>query len=542
MAKFKLEDLPEGVRKGVKLIAEYGGSGDDYWGVYNQTLKQENFFYDLSNFIEQKKYKNILYAINEQFSWGLNLDDKTVSDDEKLIRRSLREFGFHEDDFFNPKFTKGDLVAYTDRSGQEKVYKVDYPFKDNGAYYYNLRDLESGTQVGGRLPQSEIKEPSVLQYMEHYKKQGMLEVHLFNKFCPIDKVTFEEKMELLDAIKGIDVESKNENIREIAHIVQGWRGKEAKELIDFTTHFNLVAMLAGSHEFENNPINLKLPSAETTVNEILDMEKLAKKQMEVIEKYRVVREDFLNIKKELKYQSNLNPADEKLKKTYEDSTFSVNYDNLDLEAIGDLYGTAHWNIKSNYPDLYKKIDDLYKKTIDFVQERDIYKLNRPDLNDLIKSAGMIRDLKRKDIVIFRGMSRNDDFEYHNVKDNFRDKIKSDGIELNIANNGFRRDIYQAPSDTHGGSNFGYCEGDLSLVVPKNKEDFEKRLDSSIKFYIEDEGIEKYTQEDIKNEMIAKLAINNGSIGLDDAKETVSLHQEEILASKIPSSSTTLKAN
>lgn len=528
MANIKLEDLPEGVRKGVKLIAKYGGSGDDYWGVYNQTLKQENFFYDLSNFIEQKKYKNILYAINEQFSWGLNLDDKTVSDDEKLIRRSLREFGFHEDDFFNPKFDKDELIAYTDRSGQEKVYKVDYAFKDNGAYYYNLRDLESGTQVGGRLPQSEIKEPSILQYMEYYKKQGTLDVHLFNKFCPVDKVTFEEKMELLDAIKGIDVESKNENIREIAHIAQGWRGKEAKELIDFTTHFNLVAMLADSHSFENNPINLKLPSDETTVNEILDMEKFAKKQMEVIEKYRIVREDILDIKKELKYQSNLNPENEKLKKTYEDSTFSVGYDSLDLNAVGKLYGTAHWYIKNDNPNLYKKIDDLYSKTIDFIQERDMYKLNRPDLNDLIKSAGMIRDLKRKDIVIFRGISRNADFEYHNVKDNLKDKIKSDAVELNIANNGFRREIYQAPCETHGGSNFSYCEGDLSLVVPKNKEDFEKRLDSSIKFYIEEEGIERYTQEDVKNEMIAKLVINNGSIGLDDAKDAISGLTKELV--------------
>jgi len=531
MAKIKLEDLPEGVRKGVKFIAEYSGSGDDYWGCYNQTLKQENFFYDLSNFIEQKKYKNILHAVNEQFSWGLNLNDSMVTDDEKLIRRNLREFGFHEDDFFNPKFDKGDLVTYVDRSGQEKVYKVDYPFKDSGAYYYNLRDLENGMQVGGRLPQSKINEPTILQYMEHYKKSGTLDVHLFHKFVPFDVVTFQEKMDLLDALKGIDVESKNPNIREVAHIVQGIYGKEAKEIIDFTTHFNTLAMLADSSSFENNPINLKLPSETTSVNEILKMEELAKKQMEIIEKYRVLREDILKVKKELKYQSNLNPDNEKMKKTYEDSTFDMSYDNLNLNAVGELFGTAHWYIKDSHPSLYKEIDELYKKSVDFVQERDMYKLNRPDLNELIKSGGLVQDLKRKDMVIFRGLGRNNEFDYHNIKDNFATTIKSDVVELNIANNGYRRELYQAPSENHGGSNLGYCEGDIALVIPKNKEDFEKRLDNSIKFYIEEEDIKNSTHEDIKNEMIGKMAIITNSIELDDAKNTVGLHQEEITPKK-----------
>jgi hypothetical protein len=515
MVNLELSKLPEEVQKSVKLLADYGGAGNDYYSVFNTNYKSSTFLYDLQNQIEQKRYKTILNTLKNEFSMGINLDDKQVSDDEKIIRRSLREFGFSENDFFNPKFDKNDLVSWADRSGQEKIYKVDSVFKDSGAYLYNLRDLNSGIQFGGRLSQDEIKEPSVLQYVQHYKDRGNLEVHLFNKFCPLDKVTLDEKLELLFALKGVDIESKNSSIRDLANVAQ-------KGYIDMTNHHNTLCMLADSSSFENNPISFKLKSDSVSAKEVLELEALAKKNMENIEKYRVITEDIKSIKSDLDYLTKNNPDDKKIKSLMDDSYFSDSYDGLNIESIGELYSSAHWTIKNTHPNLYAKIDSLYDKSIDFIQERDIYKLNRPDLSDLIKNAGMVRDLSRTDITMFRSLSRNEDFEHHSVYNSFDDNIETPSAELSIANNGYRRELFQTPTSSNGGCNFSYCEGDLSLIVPKNNYDFFEKLDNSINFYIEEEDIKRLTFDEIKSEMLEKLGITK-----DVSDELFTEHSKDV---------------
>ena len=169
MGNVKLEDLNESVRKSVRFLAEFGGLNDDYQAAYAAHYKNPNMLVDLQNYIENKNYKSLLALMKNEYPF-LDVEvGGVVGEDEKLIRISLRSVGFVEDDFFNPKFDKGNLVNWTSpRDNTTKLYKVDYPFKDGGAYFYNLRDLESGTQVGGRLKQDELSEPTAESFLNKY--------------------------------------------------------------------------------------------------------------------------------------------------------------------------------------------------------------------------------------------------------------------------------------------------------------------------------------------------------------------------------------
>ena len=501
MANIRLEDIAEGKRKAVQLIAEIGGFGDEYHAVSNTQYSSEMFLYDLNNLIDARRYKSIIRMLDNEYS-AMNFEKENfqISEDEKLLRRSLRSMGYSDDNFFNPKYDKGELVGWDGTGNREKVFKVASVFKDSGVYFYSLRNIETGIQHGGRLHENDLREPSVVEKILYYKKQDMLEVHLFNRLVPLDKVSKDDGLALIEALKGVDIEHDNEDIREIAYATQ-------KGFIDTRSHFNTLCMIAGSHELLNNPIEMKLKKDEIDVSEILELEKLAKQSIEVLDQYRKIYGDMKSLKKELNYSAGI--EDEKLESVMVDLSMAVDkgYDKLDSDEVGKSYGSAYWYVRPNNPEIYKKIESLYEKILDFTQERDIYKLNRPDLSDVIRDANMQLDLNTKDMVLFRG-SRNPNFDYQNMKVNFENSLKGiDSVELNLANNGFRREIYQSPTAKHGGSNFGYCEGDLTLCVPKNLQEFNTRLEHSVNFYCEDEGKSADETKKYLAEMKSKLGVD-----------------------------------
>lgn len=505
MANVKIENIPEETRSAVELIAHIGGFGDDYYSVQNTQFKDEMFLYNLNGAIENKRYKSVIGMLKNEYPFmNFEKENGVVSEDEKLLRRGLRAMGYNDDNFFNPKYDKGDLIVWNDpRDNKDHLYKIKTNFIDSGAYYYSLTNLDTGVETGGRLREDELREPTVLEKIQYYKKQGMLDVHLFNYNVPLDKVTKEDALALLEALKGIDIEHDKQDIREIAYVAQ-------KGFVDMNTHFNVLAMIADSSDFLNNPIPLKLPTDNVSIDEIKTLDALAKNNVENLDKYKTISSELSELKKELKYQIGLNPESTKALNEIKDSLHYMTdrYDTISSTSVGEIYGNAHWTIRNSHPEIYKKVESLYEKTLEFTQNRDIHKLNRPDLNELIKDANLQLDLSREDKVLFRG-SRDSDYDYGDIKVKMDSFLTDSAVaELNVANNGFRREFYQAPSKTHGGSNFGYCEGDLTLCVPKNKEDFQERLSQGIRFYVEDEFVDNIEErvQNIESEMFGKLGL------------------------------------
>jgi len=567
----ELKDVKEQIRSGVKLIAEIGGFSNDYYAVINGKYKNEMFLYDVSSYIENKKYKAIIESLKLEYPF-MNFEkrDGIISDDERLIRKTLRESGFVEDNFYNPKFDKDDLVQW-----KNTLYKIRYGFKDSGANLYSLTDLTTGGEVGGRLREDELSEPTGLQKILYYKGKGMLDVHLFNKMiamdgsfdvakCKIERTTYSvtqggvklfydgeeifsgeldakieltdagwvgksdeywvgvirdvyengntwnhidplknnyglrEKIIFLDALKGISVESKNQQIREVAQAAQ-------KGYIDSVSHFNVLAML--SHDTN---AGVKLPNAEVKTSDILEIEKLAIRKLK--------NDDFGNKLQgrldELKKESLVK---EKLSEQYIIKTDNVFKSGKVFEnEISEFSGRA-WHVCLDN-ELGKKIDKFCNDAYSFIMERDILKLQRPDLEPLIRSADLYLDGSRKDLVIFRGAGRNNSFGYDTMGASINKDFGHNWAELNIADDGFRREFYIAPTDKYqGGANFGYCEGDLSLVVPKDKMDFEARLESGIKFYMEDMNIDNSRFDEIKKEISLRLGLVEESTVQDFAK-------------------------
>ena len=531
MANIKIDDIDEGKRKAVELIAAIGGFGDDYFTVSNSSYKNEMFLYNLNGLIEGRRYKSIIGMLKNEYPFmNFEKENNMISDDEKLLRRSLRGLGlgYNDDHFFNPKYDKGDLIRWDDSIYNDVMFRVRTSYKDSGANYYSLTNTDDGVEHGGMIREDDLRKPTVLEEIIYYKKQDILEVHLFNRLIPLDKVTKEDGLALIEALKGIDIDHDNEDIREIAYAAQ-------KGFIDMRTHFNTLVMISNSSELINNPINMKLKKDSVSPAEILALEALAKNEIENIDKYRTIYNDIKSLKKDLNYNAGI--EDKKLESIMVDISiaFDSSYDKLDSEKFGEAYGGAYWTIKGFRPDIFKRIESLYEKVSEFTQERDIHKLNRPDLSDLIRDAGMQLDLKRKDMIIFRG-SRNETFDYYNIKYNMQELLSTPIAELNLANNGYRRELYQSPTDSHGGSNFSYCEGDLSLVVPKNKEDFITKLEHGIKFYLEDEYSEVSDEKfnEIKNEIGEKLGCEFNSLSVDECLAKVEKQEAAKSSVKTPS--------
>lgn len=578
----ELKEVNERIRPGVKLIAEIGGFSNDYHAVINGKYKNEMFLYDVSSYIENKKYKAIIESLKLEYPF-MNFDKKngTISDDEKLVRKTLRGSGFIDDDFYNPKFDKNELVQW-----QNNLYKIKNGFKDSGVNLYSLTDLTSGGEVGGRLREDELSEPTDLQKIIYYKRQGMLDVHLFNKIisttnefdiskCKIERNNYSvtqggvklfydgeeffggpldaeikltdlgwvgksdehwnraiqdvyengnflyilqqeypkenrnidgvieplkynyglrEQIQFLDALKGIDVESCNQQIREVAYASQ-------KGFIGMNAHYNVLAML--SHDTK---APVKLPNMEVSVQEILELEKLAIRKLK--------NDDFGS-----KLQGCLDELKKEPKVIKELSNESIiKIDGIFKKGMLFEYEVSSFSGSANYPfsqketELRKKIDKFCDEAYSFVMERDILKLQRPDLENLIKSANLYLDGAKEELVIFRSACRNDGFEWGTIEASINKEFGQCWAELDIADNGFRREFYFAPTVMHqGGAIFGYCEGDLSLIVPKDKMDFEARLDSDIKFYIEDLNRDAEQFDDIKNEISLKLGLIEHSV-------------------------------
>ncbi len=532
MANIKLEEIDENKRKAVELIAAIGGFSDDYYAVSNGSYKSEMFLYDLNSLIENRRYKSIINMLKNEYPFmSFEKENNMISDDEKLLRRSLRGLGlgYNDDHFFNPKYDKEELIRWDDSKYNDVMFRVRTSYKDSGTNYYSLTNTDDGIEHGGMIREDDLRKPTVLEEIIYYKKQGMLDVYLFNKLAPMDEVTKEYTLSLFEAMKGIDNEDSCQEVREIAYAAQ-------KGYIDINTHHTFLAMVSGSAEFENNPIPLKLPSEDVSSKEILELEKYAIKSVGILDQYRTIYSDIKNLKKEIASTLKSNPENTNLEKIKDELPgFNLGYYKLSVDDMADVYGNAHWTIKSSNPDIYKKISDITDKTIEFVQQRDMYNLNRPDLNPLIEKAQMTRDLKRKDMIIFRG-SRNESFDHYNIKDNMQELLSTPIAELNLANNGYRRELYQSPTDSHGGSNFSYCEGDLSLVVPKNKEDFITRLEHGIKFYLEDEYSEVSDEKfnEIKNEIGEKLGCEFNSLSVDECLAKVEEQESAKSSVKTPS--------
>lgn len=499
MANRRLEDFEPELRSAIKFMAEFGGLSDDYYAVYNTKYKNRNFLSDLNFNIEQKNYKSIISILKQNYEDTLNFEasNGVISPDEKLVRRTLFGFGYKEQDFFNPEFNKDELVSYIDRSGEEKVYTVQSVFKDNGAYYYNLRDLQSGVQVGGRLRQDEIKKPTTFQYLEYCKQKEILNVSLFNYFVVLNNKPLNEKLELFEAIKGNRLNSNNLHLADLS------RARKEGLIDDILLH-NTLVMLSSSFDFENNPINLKTKDDKApTLEDLKKLEKYAIKNMELIQQYLLIDKQIKDLDDDFEYEVKLNPDKHNLVDIATDiCTLNTKYEKIDINEIGKLYGKAHWKL-SDYPKLNKKIDKLYSDTIEFVIGRDMYNLNRPDLNKLIKDANLTRDLQRNDMTIFRGLSRLDNYEYGTIKQSAETHLGK-LAQLDIADNGFRKELYQAPTQEHNGSNFAFCEGDISLIIPRSKDEFYDNLETGIKFYISNEGITHTTFDEVKEEMVSKI--------------------------------------
>ncbi len=117
---------------------------------------------------------------------------------------------------------------------------------------------------------------------------------------------------------------------------------------------------------------------------------------------------------------------------------------------------------------------------------------------------LLRDLSVNNKALFRSYTRDDNYEYRTIQNNAENKLNHNLASLNIADNGYRKELFLPPVKNNGGCNVSYCEGDVTLVATKDKADFENILNSAIGFYIEDEGISKDLFKQIKEEMNQKL--------------------------------------
>lgn len=590
MPYMSLKDVNDQIRSGVRLIAEIGGFDNDYNAVINTRYKSDMFLRDLTQFIDKKNYKAIIESLKLEYPF-MNFEKKEgiIADDERLVRRLLRATGFRDDDFFNPQYDKGNLIVWNDvRDKKDHLFKVDSVFMDSGAYYYNLRDLESGVSVGGRLRENELSEPTSLQKIIYYKSRGMLDVHLFNMMafmtnefdpskCKIERENYSatqgavklfydgeeiykgsldagkmtiidgkwhydktdeywlgaiqkvyeygdqyndiyplksnyglrEKIQFLDALRGIDAGSHNQQIRDVAKAAQ-------KGFIDTNSHYNALAML--SHDL-NAPI--KLPTVKVLAEGILEIEKLALRRLKNDDLGDRLQKRLDELKKEPK-------VIEKLSKNNLikfDDIFKGN--NLFESEIGKFYGSAHWNFSQTDPVLLSKIDKFYDNTREYLMERDILKLQRPDLEPLIKNLDLYYTEEKNGLVFFQGSNSKDasgfSFDIKTVVESGGKEVSQNWAELHLAADGFRREFYLAPTETYqGGANLGYCEGEFSLAIPKTKMDFEIRLESGIKFYIEDMNIDASRFNEIKNEISLKLGLYEEYATVQD----FALHHDE----------------
>ncbi|MDY0292519.1 MAG: hypothetical protein RBR02_09325 [Desulfuromonadaceae bacterium] len=535
MAKITLEDIEERIRPAVKMIADFGGFGDDYYSVINTKYKNEMFLYDLASFIEDKKYKNIMNALKDEYSTvGVTFEKENgvISDDERLIRRSLRSFGFNDDNFHNPKFDKDDLVQWDSRP-----FTIGESFMDSGVNLYSLTDPKTGIEYGGRIREDELVEPTELQKIMYYKEKEMLDVHLFNKMANIENLS--DKLEFIYAVLGDD------EYKEEFYAYQ----KAAKDnLIDLTTKYNLLAML--SHDTkapviykksdidkleENQKINNKIWSLRGDLEYYPNDRQIEEELANLIDSHSLIDgPDLQSIKKlairklknddtGLNIQKDINciiadikgsDIEESVKeKLLKNSVLGIKMSDKPLfeNDVGELYGSAHYLLNKSHSEIVDKIDKLYDNSRGYIQEREILKIQRPDLEDLIKDSQLFLDGSREDMTIFRGGGlKSFGYDYSDAGLTAKSMVSGSWAELSLANDGFRREFYLAPTREHqGGANFSYCEGDLSLVVPKDKEDFEARLESGIKFYLEDD--DKYSDsklDETKKEMMDKLGIES----------------------------------
>jgi hypothetical protein len=563
MANIQIGDIDEAVRPAVKFINEFGGFGGDYNAVLNTKYKNDLFLYDLSRFIDRKQYKNIITTLKDEYAnVGVTFQkvEGVISDDERLVRRALKSFGFVDDNFYNPTFDKDELVQW-----RNELFKIKTGFMDMGTNLYSLQSLKDGVEVGGRLREDELKEPTALQQVLYYKERGMLDVHLFNKMMSFDsnfaiskaeikrhrysatqgavelfydgknifgdmlddkmqliggewkgqtddywiniiKEVYEdgnffyklqqsssehknikgvveplklqyglkEKLDFIEALKGIDTESNNEKIREVANIAQ-------KGFINMNSHYNVLAML--SHDTK---APIRLPNAKISNEDILAVEKLAVRKLINDELGKKIQQDIDSIIASIKISTLESETKQNL---LGNQTFSskLNKQPLHEKELGELYGSAHWLLKNKEPDIYLEISNLYDNATEYIMERDVLLIQRPDLEPLIRDARLFIDSRQTDQIIFRG-GRSDSYEYHAIENNAQSLVDGNWASLPIADNGYRKEIYLFPTEEHpGGANFSYCEGDLTLVVPKDKADFDARLLSGIQFYLEDNG-------------------------------------------------------
>lgn len=601
MANIQLEDISERMRLAVKLIAEFGGFGDDYSAVVNSNFKNENFLYDLNHFIEGKKYKTILAVIKDEYPIVLD-NDEMIADDEKILRRSLRSLGFNDEDFYNPKRenelsepTGVQKILYYKEKGMLDVHlfnkmafmdsefdpkKCEISKKDSSVTQGSHTLIYDGKEIitfdaGKELIDGEWQGISNEERMKTFEKLYYEGNEQFTGTLPIcEKYGLQEKLDFLEAVKGIDVESNNKEVHEVAYAAQ-------KGFVDMNSHYNLLAML--SHDTKAPVVH---PSAQLATSEILDIEKLAIRKLKNDDLVSSLQRDINEIRdlvketnpleysvlinkntplKELKdfsddgesetfdglvfnimaeYDLHADPTNEKklegLKEDlnhhgikfsepslYKNPILTIPLKDRELQHkdVSSLYGSAHWELGGSSSEIFKKIDSFYDKADGYIMEREVLRLQRPDLEGLIKDAHLALDTSRDDMTIFRG-GRLDDYDFGSIGFSARDIVSGDWAELSIANNGFRRELYLAPTESFpGGANFSYCEGDLSLVVPKDKDDFEKRLENGISFYIEDElsllGDDKDRKANhLKDEMLEKLNIDKNSIGIDEAKSVI----------------------
>lgn len=596
----KLDKIDDAIRSGVVLIAKIGGFDEDYHAVINAKYKNDMFLRDLTRFINEKKYKLVITLLKEEYPFMIfERENGVISEDEKLLRRFLRPLGYSDDDFFNPKYDKEELITWNDpRDKQDHLFRVESVFIDSGAYFYNLRDLESGVHVGGRVRENELKEPTALQKIIYYKKRGMLDVHLFNQLafissdfdfakCKIErenysatqgavrlfydgkeiyngcldagkmriedgKFVFEktdkywldaiqkvyeegdefyngvaplknnyglkEKLLFLEALKGVDnTKGLNKRICEISNIAQ-------QGYIDKVSHYNVLAML--SHD-TNAPI--KLPSDNVSVHDINEIETLAIRKLKNDSLGEQLQKKLNKLKKEPLVKEKL--FDQYLIKN--DNVFKSG--KIYEDEISKFSGRA-WHVCLDH-ELGKEINKFCNDAYSFVMERDILKLQRPDLEALIRSADLYLDGSREDLVIFRGAGRNRNYEWDTIEASLNQNVNQSWAELKIADNGYRREFYFAPTDKYsGGANMGYCEGDLSLVVPKDKIAFESRLESGIKFHMEDMNIDNSRFDEIKKEISLKLGLVEECTVQDFSKrhdETYEKLDEIIVTTEIP---------
>lgn len=548
MANMTLKDMPVHLQKAIQFYAEFGGFGNEYQAVLDSRFKNENFLAELENHIEKKNYKNILQAIAAENLSILDESGQLLPDDQKTIRQALRRIGFHENDFYNPKYDKGDLVSW-----EGNLFKIRGGFMDNGANYYSLTHPVHGHEVGGRLREDEILEPSTIQMIRYYKERDMLDVHLFNKLafmpdgkfdinkCRIEKFDLsvtqgshtlyydDKEVVRYDAGKkldgsgnwvGISDEERFHTLESLYYFgdplnnikplkeayglsdklgflkaVKGIADPEGKfgEIsraaangeIDKLSQFNLYAML--SHD-SHAPVKIK--GAPVADDELAAMEQLAIRRLRNNDGIETLFGQFSVLRHEID-RSGI-PDEQKSNLLNESAFHAISRDTLpSRREIGDMYGNVRLNRHAIDWRLLGRLEDVYDHAINCIMERDMLDLQRPDIEPFIKTNKMYKD---PDKNLFRGSWPDG---YYAAQRNAVEKLGEEWRSLDIAMTDYRWQHYN--EDLLVGHS--YCEGDTTLEVFKDRDEMVKSVYRAIQSYGEDAGMSAEKIEALKEEFM-----------------------------------------